>query len=111
MNPRKAFASRVDGNAKEIDAALAARGVSILRLDMIGKGCPDRLCGFNGLSVLIEYKRDYNYPTTNHGKPYVQRIRGKLTADQERWHREWKGQPVVVVRTPAEALKCFGLTV
>ena len=109
MNKRNAFASRVDGNAKEIDDALLECGVSILKLDMIGKGCPDRLMGFRGLSVLIEYKRDYDYQRTVRGKPYTERVRGKLTDDQEKWIREWQGQPVVIARTIEEAKAALGI--
>lgn len=108
MNPRKVFASRIDANQPAIVKALEAAGVSVQPLSLIGKGCPDLLAGFNGLTVLIEVKRDYSY---DRGPRGVEHVIGKLTPDQERWHREWKGQPVVIARTPAEALNCFGLEV
>ena len=107
MNPRNAFASRADANEPEIIEALKARGVSVTPMRMLGKGCPDLLCGHGGLTVLIEVKRDYHY---DRGKRGVEHVIGKLTPDQERWHREWKGQPVVIARTPSEALAAFGLT-
>lgn len=106
---RNQFASRIDENEPEIVAALEARGVSVCRLKDVGRGCPDLLCGFAGLTVLIEVKRDYDYATTKRGKPYVERVRGKLTPDQVKWHAEWKGQPVVIARTVEEALAAFGL--
>lgn len=109
MNPRKAFASRLDENQPEIIKALESRGVSVQPLSLIGKGTPDLLCGYYGLTVLMEVKRDYDYQTMKRGKPYIERVRGKLTADQVKWHAEWRGQPVIIVRTPAEALACFGL--
>ncbi len=109
MNPRKPFASKVDGNHKEIVTALEAHGVTVQSLKDVGSGVPDLLCGHGGLTVLIEIKRDYDYATTKRGKPYIERVRGKLTPDQKQWHAEWKGQPVVIARTVAEALACFGL--
>ncbi len=109
MNPRKPFASKIDKNEPEIIAALKAHGVSVQRLKDVGQGCPDILAGHNGLTVLIEVKRDYDYATTKRGKPYVEKVRGRLTSDQKKWHAEWKGQPVVIARTISEALACFGL--
>lgn len=109
MNRRNPFASRVDGNAAEIDAGLEAAGVSVLKLDMIGQGCPDRLLGFQGRMALVEYKHDYDYKRLVRGKPYVERVRGKLTPDQQRWIGEWRGTPVVIARTLTEALAAVGI--
>ena len=109
MNRKNPFASRVDGNQAEIVKALEAHGVTVQSLKDVGQGVPDLLCGHAGLTVLIEVKNDYLYQTTKRGKPYVERVRGKLTPDQQKWHAEWKGQPVVIARTVAEALRAFGL--
>lgn len=115
MNPRNPFASRADGNAKEMDAALLAHGLSVQKLDQVGRGCPDRIVGGTHagtgerMNVLMEYKMDRDYPTTKRGKPYIERVRGKLNPDQVAWHAAWKGQPVVIARSPAEALAAFGL--
>lgn len=57
MNRKNPFAGRIDENEPAIVAALKARGVSVQRLKDVGKGCPDLLCGYNGLTVLIEVKR------------------------------------------------------
>jgi Holliday junction resolvase len=107
---RNKFAARRDENEPEIIAALEARGIDVTPIQGRGKKePPDLLCGFAGLTVLIEVKRDYDYATTKRGKPYVEHVRGKLTPDQTKWHREWKGQPVVIARTVQEALAAFGL--
>lgn len=108
MNPRKAFASRIDANQPEIIRALEAAGVSVQPLHLIGKGCPDLLAGHNGLTVLLEIKRDYDY---DRGARGIEHVVGQLTDDQARWHQAWHGQAVVIVRTPAEALACFGLDI
>jgi hypothetical protein len=33
---------------------------------------------------------------------------GTLTGDEQEWHKRWKGLPVVVVRTPEDALRAIG---
>lgn len=60
---------------------------SVLDLSRVGQGCPDILVGIRGHNIMLEIKTD----------------RGKLTADQVYFHREWGGQ-VAVIRTLADAL-------
>ena len=57
-------------------------GVTVWSLADLGKGCPDLLVGYRGLTVLIEVKG----------------AKGKLNAMQEDWHRRWTGSPVVIIR-------------
>jgi hypothetical protein len=65
-------------------------GASVQSLAAVGKGCPDIVVGFRGRTYLMEIKNPDQ--------------RGaKLTEDQEKWHREWRGQ-VVVVETVEQAL-------
>lgn len=109
LNKRNGYASRIDGNAKDLDAAAARHGVSIVKLDRIGNGCPDRLFGYNGVSTLVEYKYDYDKPRTTRGKPTIERVYAKLNPDQEKWIAEWLGQPVIVVRTEAQLYAALGI--
>jgi hypothetical protein len=67
--------------------ALRAIGCSVVSLAMLGAGVPDILCGRNGTNMLIEIKRDG----------------GRLTPDQEEWHRAWRGT-VHLVYTVEQAL-------
>jgi len=52
--PRRAYSQ--DSNAKDLDEAAEAVGATILALDGLGAGVPDRLLGFGGKCYLVEYK-------------------------------------------------------
>ena len=84
-------AARIDENQTEIVKALKDIGCTVQTLASVGHGVPDLLvgCGFN---ILMEVK--------DGSKPPSKR---RLTPDQEKWHKEWKGQ-VVVVETVKEAI-------
>ena len=77
-----------DASAKAIDDWMAVRGVSALKLDAVGGGCPDRLYGGRGLLLLVELKSR----------------KGKLRAKQIEFAQKWHGPPVYVWRTPEDAL-------
>lgn len=79
-------AARRDQNESQIVAALSAAGATVVQLS--AAGCPDLLCGFRGLTYLLEVKA----------------ANGKLTPDQLEWHRNWQGYPVKVVRSVEDAL-------
>lgn len=82
-----------DANTPAIVAALRDAGCSvayILSRPGSGQGgLPDLLVGRGGVTYLLEVKA-----------PKV----GKLSDDQRRWHREWRGRFVDVVTTIEEAL-------
>jgi len=86
---------RVDESKKEIVKAIKKAGASVLSLDPIGGGCPDILVGYRNKDTLMELK------TGN----------GEVRASQRTWHHRWRGRPVVVVRTPEEALMAIGAIV
>lgn len=83
------FRAKVDANQREIVAELRERGYGVISLAPLGKGIPDLCVSLPGtpLCVLLELKTK----------------RGKLTDDQNDWHREWTGK-VYVVRSHIEAL-------
>ncbi len=87
MSPR-----RVDDVQPECVAAMRAVGASVWLLHMVGHGGPDALIGYHGRNILMEFKGRY----------------GTLTPDEVRWHREWWGEPVCVVRSVAQALRAIG---
>ena len=91
-------AARQDANHADVVGALRAIGCSVLDLSRHGNGCPDILVYVPKLHayVLVEIK--------DGSKPPSKR---KLTPDQEKFHREWRG-PVVVVESVDEALRLFG---
>ncbi|HVZ32268.1 MAG TPA: hypothetical protein VG963_07580 [Polyangiaceae bacterium] len=83
-------------------AELRRLGFSVTRID--GDGVPDLLCGYAGRTFLVEVKP----PLTATGKlqPGTHRNseggRGDLKPAQVKWHDEWRGDPVRVVRTVAD---------
>lgn len=86
------IAAKTDGNQAEIVEGLRAIGCSVKPAHMVGKGFPDLVVGFRGLSFLIEIK--------DPSKPPSKR---KLTPDQVKFHAEWRGQ-ICVVETVEEAI-------
>jgi hypothetical protein len=81
--------ARRDANHAEIVKALRAAGRRVLDLGAVGKGCPDLLVAAHGRLVLLEVKAPG----------------GTLTPDQRTFAAAW---PVVVVRSPAEAIAATG---
>lgn len=90
-----------DGNHARIVAALEAVGCSVLELQLHpfarkAKGAPDILAGRGRrLQVLMEIKDPDG--------------EDRLSEAQVAWHGWWRGLPVVVVRTEAEALAAVGV--
>lgn len=89
--------AKIDDNQNEIVDALRKAGCSVTPTGGVGKGFPDIIVGRNDLNYLLEIK-DGNKP------PSAQ----KLTADQVKWHKRWKGQAKVVTSV-TEAFKAVGL--
>ena len=82
-----------DSNQKEIVRALKEIGCSVTDLSMVGSGCPDLCVGRNRQTFLLEIKT----------------ATGKVKPNQVNFATEWKGHPVVVVRSVNEALKAVGV--
>ena len=90
-------AAKVDANQREVVAALRGAGASVQLLHAVGEGCPDLLVGYKGLNMLLEVKDGSKPPSAQ-----------KLTPQQEIWHRDWRGQRVVV-NSPEAALAAIGV--
>ena len=97
MSPRRFAARRgpADANQPEIVRALKACGASVVDLHAMGGGCPDLLVGYRG--------KDY--------KMEVKTAKGELRDSQEDFARDWKGSPVIVVRSTVEALTAIGVRI
>lgn len=80
---------RVDNTQADIVEAFRVAGASVWLTHHVGNGAPDLVVGW-GLRVMfpVECK------TGSEG----------LTLVEEAWHREWRGVPVEVVRSPEEAI-------
>lgn len=87
-------AARTDKNHTAVMTALCGMGCSVQSLAATGAGVPDLLVGYRGRTYLVEVKDGDKSAS-----------RRKLTAVQERWHRWWRGMPVVVVKSPDEAIE------
>lgn len=84
-------ARRQDANAAEIVKALRKAGVSVYDLGRAAQfipGFPDLLVVVSGRIHLLEVKTE----------------KGELTGDQVKFHGEWAGPPIVIVRSPEEAI-------
>jgi Holliday junction resolvase len=79
--------AKTDDNHAEIVKYLRAVGCSVLSLASMGKGCPDLLVGKYGHNFLMEIKGG----------------NGKLTADEKKFHDNWRGR-IAVVHTMEEAI-------
>lgn len=85
---------RVDGNHAEAVKALRQIGATAFSTASLGNGVPDLVCGYRGITMLIELKNE-------------DATRGdwrKLTADEQRFHETWAGSVVIVATSPADAV-------
>lgn len=106
---RRGGAKRRDKNEPEIVRALEAAGASVTQLD--GEdGEPDLLIGYRGATYLQEVKDPISSTgkTTGGASRPVNGGDGILTAPQIKWHGAWRGAPIAIVTTPAEALAAIG---
>ena len=72
--------ARVDSNHTEIVAAFRKLGASVLSLANLGRGVPDLLIAWCGVTMLVEVKAQ----------------KGKETEDQLRFFEGWQGQIFIV---------------
>lgn len=88
------YARQIDANQRRVIAVLRAHGASVEAIQGARAGVPDLLVGFRGVTRLVEVK------------PLVSETRRReLRETQEAWHRQWRGSPVCVVRTDADAVE------
>ena len=86
------YAAASDANQVEIVAALRAAGATVQDLHEVGAGCPDLLVGYRGINFLLEVKAS---------------ARAILTAFEQGWFLEWRGQ-AAIVRDAESALCAIG---
>lgn len=80
INVRRA--AKIDANQnKVVEALRGIPGVTIAITSQLGGGFVDFILGYKGVNYMIELK--------DGDKPPSQR---KLTEDEEKFHRQWKGQ-------------------
>ena len=90
-------AAKIDANQPEIVQAYQDAGATVEHLHAVGGGCPDLLVGYQGKNYLIEVKDGSKKPSAQ-----------ALTADQVRWHFQWRGQ-VQTANSVEAALNIIGI--
>jgi hypothetical protein len=82
------YAARIDANQDEIMDALQALGVWCWDIHWVGRGVPDLLCSYQGLTFLCEVKTP----------------KAKMTLAEVRFAREFPGD-LYVVRTVGDVVE------
>jgi hypothetical protein len=80
---------RTDSNQTDVVQAMRTAGITVQILSAVGSGCPDLLCGFRGVNVLVELKDGAKVDSKQ-----------ELTFAEKVWHETWGGQ--CCVATSAE---------
>ena len=89
---------RIDDNQQTIVNILRTTGATVVLLSGVGKGVPDLLVGFRGVTLLMEIKDGKKPPSDR-----------KLTTDQQKWHAEWRGGALAIVDSADSALRMIGV--
>ncbi len=82
--------ARVVRNQPEVVKLFRQLGATVQHLHTVGKGCPDLLIGYCGANGVVEIKDPQQPPSGR-----------RLTEDETKWHRDWRGN-VVVIQTPED---------
>lgn len=82
-------AHRVDANQPAIVRELEQLGVSVQLTSQVGTDFPDLVWGFRHVTGLMEIKT----------------AKGKLSDGQVEFHKAWRGAPILVPRSPEEAVR------
>lgn len=83
---------KIDANQTKIVETLRKKRYSVAHTHMVGDGFPDIIVGVAGHNFLFEIKNPEQPPSKR-----------RLTKDEERFHKEWKGD-VFVIETAAQAI-------
>jgi Holliday junction resolvase len=78
--------ARKDSNHNEVQKALEDFGCSVCDVSAFGRGFVDIVVGYEGRNYLFEIKDGAKPPSAR-----------KLTEDEEKFHRDWKGRVDVVL--------------
>ena len=84
------YKKRVDENQRTITHTFIAMGASVLNLSTVGRGCPDLLIGYRGVSCLVEVKSS---------------DKATYTEPQVKFMQEWRGGPVSRVDSVDAAIR------
>ena len=80
---------KVDANQRAIVKVIRQwPGATVYSTADLGGGFPDLILGYRGRTILLEVKDP----------------KGKLTQPQVEFHAAWRGTPVVILRSPDDAI-------
>jgi len=88
---------RRDENDREVVRDLEAAHCSVVDLTQVGGGCPDKLVGRDGVTLLVEIKR----PTAPTRKDRT------FSQKQRAFRRKWKGTEIVLVTTARQVIEAI----
>jgi hypothetical protein len=91
-------AGRTDANQQRIVAALRKVGASVAITSGAGDGLPDLLVGWLGETYLLEIKDGEKKPSKR-----------RLTPAEAEFVKNWRGRPVSIVESEADALRAIGI--
>ena len=103
MSRPPTYARKVDSSHRAIVRVLEAAGCSVVAIQSPRPGLPDLIVGVAGRTHLVECKP----PSTR--KDGAQSPQSSLRATQASFAARWRGSPVHVLRTPAEAVELVNL--
>jgi Holliday junction resolvase len=88
-------AAHLDSTHRPIVDALRQIGATVESLAGVGKGCPDLLVGYHGVTLLVEVK----------SPKAIRKMKTELDESQVRWLDDWHGSPVLIARSVEEAVQ------
>lgn len=117
--------ARKDDNQDEIRSLIHQLGGTTLVTHQLGDGAPDVIAGTDGLTIIgrmsarqrsqiIDLVDSWGYSFFNGANVMVEIKDGekppskqKLTSDEEKWHKDWKGQ-ICIWRSDEEVIEALG---
>lgn len=88
---------KIDANQPAIVKGLRALGCSVVSVAGIGGGCGDLVIGRAGVNYFLEVKDEDQPPSKR-----------RLTEDEDKFHKDWRGQIDVVENLDEAIAVVFG---
>lgn len=100
--------AKIDDSQRELVPFLQAHGATFQSLATVGKGCPDGIVGFMGVTAVVEFKTPRTPPKTSRRVPRARKATRTVLAQAE-WSARWKGSTVVILRTREDCTEMLNL--
>jgi hypothetical protein len=97
-------AAKIDDSQRElVPWLLATHGATFQSCATLGKGAPDGILGFMGVTAVVEFKTNPPPPKTTRKAPRKRKAT-RTEEQQAAWAAKWRGSPRVILRTQADCL-------